>query len=50
MSVLKKYKPTTNARRNTSVIDYSKILTNDAPTKKLLIRNQTLQVEMPTEK
>lgn len=38
MSVLKKYKPTTNARRNTSVIDYSKILTNDAPTKKLLIR------------
>jgi large subunit ribosomal protein L2 len=38
MSVLKKYKPTTNARRHTSVIHHSKILTQDAPTKKLLVR------------
>ncbi len=38
MSILKKYKPTTNARRNTSVIHYSKILTGDEPTKNLLVR------------
>lgn len=38
MSVLKKYNPTTNARRKTSVVDYSKILTGDRPTKSLLVR------------
>jgi large subunit ribosomal protein L2 len=36
MSKIKLYKPTTPARRKTSVIDYSKILTGDAPYKALL--------------
>ncbi len=40
MSVLKKYKPTTPARRKTSVVDYSKILTTDKPYKKLLFRKK----------
>jgi large subunit ribosomal protein L2 len=40
MSVIKSYKPTTAARRKTSVIDYSKILTTDEPYKKLLLRKK----------
>lgn len=38
MSKLKLYKPTTPARRKTSVIDYKSILTSDKPYKKLLTR------------
>ncbi len=38
MSQVKVYKPTTNARRRTSVIDYSQILTTDEPYKQLLLR------------
>jgi large subunit ribosomal protein L2 len=40
MSILKKYKPTTAARRKTSVIDYSKILTGDKPTKSLIFHKK----------
>jgi large subunit ribosomal protein L2 len=38
MSTIKVYKPTTAARRKTSVIDYSKILTGDKPYKNLIVR------------
>jgi large subunit ribosomal protein L2 len=38
MSEIKLYKPTTAARRKTSVINYGKILTGDKPHKALLIR------------
>jgi large subunit ribosomal protein L2 len=38
MSILKKYKPTTAARRKSSVIHHAKVLSGDQPTKKLLIR------------
>jgi large subunit ribosomal protein L2 len=38
MSVVKLYKPTTPARRKTSVVNYSKILTTNDPYKKLLVR------------
>jgi large subunit ribosomal protein L2 len=41
MSILKLYKPTTPARRKTSVIDYKKTLTGDKPFKKLLSRKKT---------
>jgi large subunit ribosomal protein L2 len=41
MSVLRKYKPTTAARRHTSVVHYSKILTGDEPTKSLTFRKTT---------
>jgi large subunit ribosomal protein L2 len=40
MSRVKVYKPTTNARRRTSVIDYSGVLTKDAPYKKLIHRHK----------
>ena len=40
MSQIKLYKPTTAARRKTSVIDYRKILTGDRPYKKLLVRRK----------
>lgn len=40
MSQVKVYKPTTNARRHTSVIDYKKILTTDKPYHKLLVRKK----------
>lgn len=38
MSQIKLYKPTTNGRRLSSVIDYASILTTDEPYKKLLVR------------
>lgn len=38
MSQIKLYKPTTSARRKTSVINYAEILTKDAPYKKLIHR------------
>ena len=38
MSTIKYYKPTTPARRKTTVIDYAKILTDDKPYKKLIVR------------
>ncbi len=38
MSRIKVYKPTTNARRKTSVVAYSEVLTTSDPYKKLLIR------------
>jgi large subunit ribosomal protein L2 len=38
MSSIKVYKPTTNARRKTSVINYKESLTTDKPFKKLLVR------------
>lgn len=38
MSQIKLYKPTTNGRRLSSVIDYTSILTTDEPYKKLLVR------------
>jgi large subunit ribosomal protein L2 len=38
MSNIKLYKPTTPARRKTSVVDYSKTLTGDKPYKKLIVR------------
>jgi large subunit ribosomal protein L2 len=38
MSQIKLYKPTTAARRKTSVIDYRKILTTSTPHKKLIVR------------
>jgi large subunit ribosomal protein L2 len=38
MSQIKLYKPTTAARRKTSVVDYRKILTTSTPNKKLIIR------------
>ncbi|ATZ17006.1 50S ribosomal protein L2 [Williamsoniiplasma luminosum] len=34
---IKKYKPTTNGRRNMTTIDYSKVLTTDTPEKSLLV-------------
>jgi large subunit ribosomal protein L2 len=40
MSQIKLYKPTTAARRKTSVIDYRSILTTDAPHKKLTVRKK----------
>ena len=40
MSEIKHYKPTTNARRHTSVINYKKILTGHEPYKKLLERQK----------
>jgi large subunit ribosomal protein L2 len=40
MSQIKLYKPTTAARRKTSVIDYNKILTTDSPFKKLIERKK----------
>ncbi len=40
MSKVKVYKPTTNARRRTSVIAYSEILTGDEPHKKLISRRK----------
>ena len=42
MSILKHYKPTTPARRKTSVVDYSKVLTGDKPQKNLLKRKKTM--------
>ncbi len=41
MSKVKVYKPTTSARRGTSVIDYSKVLTKQKPHKALLKRKKT---------
>jgi large subunit ribosomal protein L2 len=41
MSRVKVYKPTTNARRRTSVINYKEVLTTDKPYKKLLSRKVT---------
>jgi large subunit ribosomal protein L2 len=38
MSTIRVYKPTTAARRKTSVINYSKVLTGDKPHKPLLVR------------
>ncbi len=38
MASIKLYKPTTNARRKTSVINYKEFLTTDKPFKKLLVR------------
>ena len=38
MSTLKMYKPTTAARRHTSVIDYKKVLSGDKPHKPLISR------------
>lgn len=38
MAAIKLYKPTTSARRKTSVINYKEFLTTDKPFKKLLIR------------
>jgi large subunit ribosomal protein L2 len=38
MSQIKLYKPTTAARRKTSVVDYRKILTTSTPNKKLMVR------------
>jgi len=38
MSSIKVYKPTTNARRKTSVINYKESLTTDKPFKKLLVK------------
>ena len=40
MSLLKHYKPTTPARRHSSVINYSEIVTTDKPYKKLIIRKK----------
>jgi len=37
---LKVYKPTTPARRKTSVVDYNKVLTGDAPEKSLIVRKK----------
>ncbi len=37
MSTIKKHKPTSPGRRNSSVIDYKKVLTTDKPEKSLLI-------------
>jgi large subunit ribosomal protein L2 len=42
MSEIKLYKPTTNARRHTSVINYKKILTTNEPYKKLLVRKKKM--------
>jgi len=43
MSTIKVYKPTTNARRHTSVIDYKKSLTPGVrPTKSLLLRKKMM--------
>lgn len=41
MASIKLYKPTTNARRKTSVINYREFLTTDQPHKKLLLRKST---------
>jgi large subunit ribosomal protein L2 len=41
MSKVKVYKPTTPARRKTSVVDYKSILTTDKPFKKLITRKKT---------
>jgi large subunit ribosomal protein L2 len=40
MSTIKLYKPTTPARRKTSVVDYKKVLSGDKPYKPLLIRKK----------
>jgi large subunit ribosomal protein L2 len=40
MSLIKLYKPTTAARRKTSVVDYNKILTEHDPYKKLIMRKK----------
>ncbi len=37
MSTIKKYKPTSPGRRNSSVIDYKKVLTTDTPEKSLTV-------------
>ncbi len=37
MSTIKKYKPTSPGRRNSSVIDYKKVITTDTPEKSLTI-------------
>lgn len=41
MSKVKVYKPTTPARRKTSVVNYSAVLTTDKPNKKLIKRKKT---------
>jgi large subunit ribosomal protein L2 len=38
MSTIKVYKPTTAARRKTSVVEYNKVLTGDKPYKPLMVR------------
>ncbi len=40
-SAVKIYKPTTPARRKTSIVNYSQILTTNEPYKKLLLRKKT---------
>ena len=40
MSLVKVYKPTTPARRKTSVVNYKKVLTTNEPYKKLLLRKK----------
>ncbi len=42
MSLLKHYKPTTPARRHSSVINFSEIVTTDKPYKKLIIRKKNM--------
>ncbi|MGL6337729.1 MAG: 50S ribosomal protein L2, partial [Waterburya sp.] len=42
MSQIKHYKPTTAARRHTSVVDYRNILTTNDPYKKLLVRKKRM--------
>lgn len=37
---IKKYKPTSPGRRNSSVVDYNKVLTTDKPEKSLVAKNQ----------
>lgn len=41
MSTIKTYKPTTPARRKTSVVDYKKVITQSTPHKKLTMRKST---------